>query len=425
MIKEEELRLQVKSRFIDLLRKERFPYWPPALTVCPHCGEHAEIIDSAFWICDSCGQSGDVVDFVRAYEHLESDIAAIKRVCRTLRIKFTVIDAVSADELLDKQIESVPPLIENLIGRGVILAAGAPKIGKSWLSLWLAHQVSRGEAVWGFKTRKEEVLYISLEDTRERLQARLAKISGGETGNIWFATETELIGNGFEEQLVGFLDEHPAVKFVIVDTLQKIRQLGGDQFNYAGDYEVISRLKSLADRFGITILLIHHTRKAPASDPFATISGTTGLSGGADGSLVLVKNLRGDGQAKLFVTGRDVADQEIDLLFDKETCTWEILGFSKDMRIEKREHLLEALNEFLREAGSFHGTATELLEKLTAKAELQVKSPNALTRLLNPQKTFLQHEYGISYSVERSGKERTLHLTRVETDKIDDGIAPQ
>ena len=53
------------------------------------------------------------------------------------------------------------------------------------------------------------------------------------------------MGKGFEEQITGFLLEHPSVKFIIVDTLQKVRQLRADQYSYAGDYEVISQMKSL------------------------------------------------------------------------------------------------------------------------------------------------------------------------------------
>ena len=51
---------------------------------------------------------------------------------------------------------------------------GAPKVGKSWLVLWLANQVSKGEPVWGLKTEKCGVLYISLEDTFQRMQQRLS-----------------------------------------------------------------------------------------------------------------------------------------------------------------------------------------------------------------------------------------------------------
>ena len=276
MTKEDALHLQIKSRFTDFLKAAELPYWEPALTVCPHCGEHAGILMDFMWSCQHCNKRGDVVDYVMALEHLETKMAAIKRVCRALQIKVTTLEVISADELMDKQFENTGSLIDGFIGRGVYLLAGSPKIGKSWLVLWLAHRVCLGETVWDFKTRQCDVLYISLEDPEQRIQSRVTEITRGETGNLWFATETELMGKGFEEQITGFLIEHPSVKFIIVDTLQKVRQLRADQYSYAGDYEVISQMKSLADRFGITILLVHHTRKAGAADPFSMISGTTG-----------------------------------------------------------------------------------------------------------------------------------------------------
>jgi len=42
---------------------------------------------------------------------------------------------------MDNQFENTGALIDGFIGRGVYLLAGSPKIGKSWLVLWLAHTV--------------------------------------------------------------------------------------------------------------------------------------------------------------------------------------------------------------------------------------------------------------------------------------------
>ena len=181
-------------------------------------------------------------------------------------------------------------------------------------------------------------------------------------------------------------------------------------------------MKSLADRFGITILLVHHTRKAGAADPFSMISGTTGLSGGVDGSLVMIKDERMDNRAKLYVTGRDTLDMELELIFDQASSTWQFLGYGGKERIQKRDRLLSVINDFLIDEGPFHGTASELLEQLSERTELQIKSANAFTRLLNPQKSLLQYEYGILYSFERTGKERTLHLTRISDDDSDDTL---
>ena len=114
-----------------------------------------------------------------ALEHLDSKLAAIKRVCRALQIKVTTLEVISASDLMDMEFEPHNMLIERLIGCGVYLIAGAPKIDKSWLMLWLAHCVSTGTKVWGFLTQQSDVLYISLEDPRQRIQERLAKVTGG------------------------------------------------------------------------------------------------------------------------------------------------------------------------------------------------------------------------------------------------------
>ena len=52
-----------------------------------------------------------------------------------------------------------------------------------------------------------------------------------------------------------------------------------DSYSYSSDYEVIGKLKQFADRHGVCVLIVHHTRKQPAGDSFEMISGTTGLLG--------------------------------------------------------------------------------------------------------------------------------------------------
>lgn len=69
------------------------------------------------------------------------------------------------------------------------------------------------------------------------------------------------LGNGLEEQLQEFMKQHTDTRLIIIDTLQKVREVGGDNYSYANDYEVITRLKQFADSYGICILLVHHTRK--------------------------------------------------------------------------------------------------------------------------------------------------------------------
>ncbi len=84
---------------------------------------------------------------------------------------------------------------------------------------------------------------------------------------------------GIRRQLLEFLNERADIKAVIIDTLQKVRKIGDDKTMYGSDYEVISRVKEIADRFHICVLFVHHTRKKKAADVFEEISGSQGLMG--------------------------------------------------------------------------------------------------------------------------------------------------
>ena len=79
-------------------------------------------------------------------------------------------------------------------------------------------------------------------------------------------------------------------------------------------------MKALADRNGICLLVIHHLRKMTDEDPFNRLSGTNGLTGAADGTLILMRNRRQDGTATLYATGRDIEDVEEELEF--ADCRW-------------------------------------------------------------------------------------------------------
>ena len=44
---------------------------------------------------------------------------------------------------------------------------------------------------------------------------------------------------------------------IIIDTLQKGREIGGDRYSDASDYEIVTKLKTFSDRYGICLLVVH------------------------------------------------------------------------------------------------------------------------------------------------------------------------
>ena len=173
---------------------------------------------------------------------------------RMMQMTFTKLPkAITAEELLSTPLPPVKWIIPGLLPAGLALFAGPSKAGKSWLTLWLCLQVAQGKPVWGREIESRTVLYLSLEDTLNRLQDRLFRLVGSEDTpeKLILQTECPGIGQGLEEQITSFLYNHSNTGLVVIDILQKVRSCDKSGSMYASDYKDVSALKSLADKYGI------------------------------------------------------------------------------------------------------------------------------------------------------------------------------
>ena len=236
------------------------------------------------------------------------------------------LPTIDGETLMSKPLQPLNFVVDTLISQGLHILAGSPKVGKSWLALWLAVTVAKGEPVWGLPVKQGTTLYLCLEDSQLRIQNRLFDVTEDAPPNVYFCTESRILGDGLEEQLRQFLAEHPGTSLVIIDTLQMIRGTTYDN-TYANDYRDLSALKKLADAHGIAILLIHHLRKEKADDVFNRISGTTAISGAVDASFTLVEEQRGSGRARLSCIGRDIEYRELELRRNADNV-WEVTADS-------------------------------------------------------------------------------------------------
>ena len=318
------------------------------------------------------------------------------------------LPTISMSELYQNVYQGRPPIIDGLLYPGTYLFAGAPKVGKSFLMAQLAYHVSMGLPLWGYPVHKGTVLYLALEDDHRRLQGRLYRMFGMDgTNDLLFAIHAKQLGVGLEGQLKMFVREHPDTKLIIIDTLQKVREAGGDKYSYANDYEVVGTLKRLADDCGICLLLVHHTRKQQADDKFDMISGTNGLLGAADGAFLLQKEKRTDGSAILDVAGRDQQDQRFYLTKDKERLIWTLERTETEAWTEPPDPVLEAIAALVTvEKPTWGGTATELVAALQTDMK-----PNALAMRLNVRAGKLLTDYHIRYENSRTHAGRSISLT--------------
>ena len=326
------------------------------------------------------------------------------------------LHTITAEDLQNRTYDPTPFLVDELIPEGLHILAGAPKIGKSWLALWLCLCVSQGQPLWNFATTQGEVLYLSLEDSFQRIQTRLFDLTEDAPSTLHFAIMADTLKRGLEQQIEQFLTDHPATKLVVIDTLQRVRGTGSDSNLYANDYQDIGLLKKLADKRHIAILLIHHLRKLHDDDPMNMISGSTGLSGAADSTFVLQKNSRLANVASLHCTGRDIPDRTLKLEFGVEDHVWKLLEDSKTCSGASKISALQLVHLFsalLSADPAYTGTPSALSAKIDPDGSLGI-TPKKVTRLVRESVAALR-EKGILADTYRSNGKRWISLKRADS----------
>ncbi len=322
-----------------------------------------------------------------------------------------VLYTITMEELYDTAFPPKVPIVDGLIYNGTYLFVGAPKVGKSFFMAQLGYHVSMGIPLWNYKVNQGSVLYLALEDDFSRLQKRLSKMFGMEsTSNFYFATMSKSLNEGLEEQLSKFMKEHADTKLIMIDTLQKVREINGDRYNYSNDYDIVMKLKQFSERHNICMLIVHHTRKLQSEDCFDMISGTNGLLGAADGAFILQKTKRIDNKGVLDIVGRDQQDQKIYLEFDREKCLWKFIKMETELCKEPLDPIVKMVGEMVTKSKSdWIGSASELVALLPKEI-----SPNALTRRLNVNAERLLEEFSIYYQTSRTrtGRQIKLMLTK-------------
>ena len=241
--------------------------------------------------------------------------------------------------------------VENLIGQGLTILAGSPKIGKSFLALDLAQSVAKGEAFLGRETAPGDVLYLALEDSEARLQRRSAALGHSiSTNRLSFCLRAPTLRDGLISLLARWTDKAASPRMILIDTLQCVRGDVPPRMNaYASDYMELNALKAFADERRLSIVCVHHLRKASADggDDFDRISGSNGLSGAAD-TMILMSGTRGEQTAVLKIVGRDVESDDIPL--QRAGAKWAIVSQETAERAKYEKHpLVPIMRELKRE----------------------------------------------------------------------------
>lgn len=253
----------------------------------------------------------------------------------------------AADLLRMKFPDPVWLLPDILPETGCYMLAGKPKSGKSWFALGMAMALAQGGRFLDRQTPRRKTLYLALEDTPRRLQNRLNTLHPNappdSLEDLTLQISAQKVGAGLENQLRQAAAD--GFQTIIVDTLQKVRgHAARTATQYGDDYAVIGSLKDIADECGICILVVHHLRKAESDDPHDDISGTNGIAGAADGTLIL-KRVRGKPDATLYVIGRDLPENELGIRFTDGL--WQYAGTASEVRATSEQNeILDVLKPY-------------------------------------------------------------------------------
>lgn len=323
------------------------------------------------------------------------------------------LTTMNADTLLATALPETEFLVENMIPQGLHIFAGPAKTGKSWFMLDMCLKIATGEPLLNFGTVRSDVLYLCLEDTYTRVQQRLKMLTDNPPDNLRFCVTCSKLGEGLIEQIEGYIKKYPQTKLIVIDTLQKIRGNGSGN-SYAKDYNDLTMVKQVADKYKMAIMLVHHLRKAADSnDPFNQISGTTGLSGCADAMYILQKLDRSLPFAFFDATGRDF--ESVELLLKFENHHWKSVGGLEHYKEQEEIPIIvfKVIN-FMEHLKEWCGTMSELLLAVNDDETL----PNMASKHLNAHYEKILKPLNIGLSTKRTSTSRQICL--VNNDDNDD-----
>lgn len=327
---------------------------------------------------------------------------------RSKKLKTPELKIKSARELQEEQLPPIRWIVSDMIPQGLTLLASPPKYGKSWWVLDLCLSVCAGDKFMGHYTEKSGCLYLALEDSENRLQDRINRLTYNAPAPEGFdySITAATIDDGLIDQLEGYLVQKPETGLIVIDTLQKVKgKPTKNDSAYSDDYRQMGLIKRVADTHSIAVLLVHHLKKGKGEgDAFERISGTNGIFGSADTAIVMQKANRTDKETTLHITGRDVIADDSVIEFNKDSCRWECKGSVDEME-ERRltleyenDPLVRTIKHLLETALMWEGTASDLFDTCIEFTGIPpAATPNSLSKQIKTTAKMLWLRDQITY----------------------------
>ena len=240
-------------------------------------------------------------------------------------------EGMKAKDIRETEYQPIEWVVDGLIGPGVTFITGKSKIGKSFKALQIANAVETGGTFLGLKCAKGSVLHYSLEDGRRRNQSRW-KTMGIQPSEAMYQfrdrkPKIPLLTLGLEEEIEDWIKNTPDAKLVIIDPYVKVKKtIGGYKLNaYENDNFNLQNIYTLANKYNIAIVFLHHTKKKSEDDVFDEMSGSAGIQSNCDSMIVLSSNRRIGQNVVLSCIPKDAEQKEFEIALNAK-CIWEYVG---------------------------------------------------------------------------------------------------
>ena len=384
-------------------------------------------------IWSSIFPKADITDYIdahldkkAAWEAFENLVVATPFYSNTLTRSGLKI--VSAVKLIEES-QNKEFVFEGILPMGLAVLAGPPKIGKSWMALQMAICAVKGEPFLGKQSCKMGAMYISLEDTEKRISERMHRICDcqRDLSNLDICLNID-VDQDVATVIDKYIDHNPECKLIIIDpfVLSRGQRNKGDTY-YDYDYRDISKLKTVADKRSICVLLIHHTIKS--SDFKGLIdkpSGSRGVTAAADTIIILDKRFENKPDISLSAIGRDLHITEINILMD-DSCKWQrVIDYEHKQNYSyQNDPLVITLRKILQNRpDGWSATASEILAQcitIAGHSPVSANNPASMSKYVLKLSDQLSQIDSISYTPppkNGSNGKRVHHFYRVLSEEV-------
>lgn len=324
-------------------------------------------------------------------------------------------ETIQASKFKKKKMKILNNPIENIIGHGVTILAGKPRIGKTNILLQIATALStKGCKFLGQNCLFSKVLYFSNETNESEIQKRLNKLDY-KAENLYINTSPEPYLRDIREEIYKYnlRRKKKEEMLIIIDTFQNVMyDKNFDNNNYKDMYYLMKEYKSISEEFDCNFILAHHVNKSNNSnDIFDSLNGSVGLRGAVENLLILSQD---NNSFQLNIDSRYFTANPIPLIRNSDGF-FELSNKQKIINTNDRDliELIKFINRL--EDKRIEDTATNIC----TKANLKYTIPRILYKKLDENKIMLLQNY-INFSKRRSNGKTLIKIEIDENEEEDD-----